>query len=89
MKLECQTLHREVTDIECAKAQRQLPRHFCEGCEWLHVSEDKQGKAGYAPFTYTIRLSNKLRALLIKEAKKQNIQPREYIVRFLSKKLLK
>ena len=92
METECQALNRSVTPKECAEAQKELPRKFCEGCDWVKVDTtefaDTQQK-GYTPFTYTIRLSHKLRSILIEEAKKQNIQPREYIVKFLAEKLLK
>lgn len=81
MKLECQTLHREVTDIECAKAQRQLPRHFCEGCEWL-------SKTIYTPSKYTVYLSKKLKAVVAEESKKLGIKPRVYIAKILAEKLI-
>ncbi len=40
-------------------------------------------------YTYTIRIYKKLRVKLIEQAKKLGVQPREYIVRSLTEKLLK
>jgi len=82
METECQALNRSVTPKECVEARKELPIKFCEGCDLLP-------KPVYTPSTYTIRLSNKLKVILIEKAKKAGIPPREYIVRFLSEKLLK
>lgn len=89
METECQALNRPVIPKECVEAQKELPPKFCEGCDWFKKPTDPQNKTGYVPFTYTIRLGHQLRAILIEEAKKHNIQPREFIVRFLSENLLK
>ena len=90
--MKCQALNREVNAKECAHAQTELPKKFCDGCDWFteKTSEQinlKHAKSTYTPHTYIVRLSKKLRILLIKEAQKNNIQPREYIIKILAEKL--
>ena len=89
METECQALNRDVTPRECIEAQKEFPVKFCKGCDWFTKQADTQGKAGYVPFTYKIRIGNELRTILIEEARRRNIQPRDFIVRILAESLLK
>ena len=96
MEIQCKALDRPIDRAGCASARKELPKKFCNGCEWF-IPETTEPipnikskyVSGYTPSTYTIRLSNKLKIKLIEEAKKKNLQPREYIVKFLAEKLLK
>ncbi len=93
MEIKCQALDRLIDRAGCVDARKELPKKFCDGCEWfvaetLTPSTSTQSRTSYIPSTYTIRLSNKLKIKLIEEAKKKNLQPREYIVKFLAEKLL-
>ena len=93
MEIHCKALNHPIDRGGCEQAKKELPKKFCDGCEWLVAEKavepvPQHTKSSYTPSTYTIRISNKLRAKLIEKAKKQNVQPREYIVKFLADKLL-
>jgi len=93
VEIRCQALDRPIDRAECVNARKELPKKFCDGCEWFVAetpmpSTSTQSRMSYTPSTYTIRLSNKLKMKLIEEAKKKNLQPREYIVKVLSEKLI-
>lgn len=93
MEIRCQALDRPIDRAECVNARKELPKKFCDGCEWFVAeipmpSTGTQSRVSYTPSTYTIRLSHKLKMKLIEEAKRHNMQPREYIVKFLAEKLL-
>lgn len=94
--MKCQAFeNREVTFEECNNNRKELPEKYCKGCYWYgpvnpteNVMSPKPVPPTYVPSTYTIRLSNKLKNMLIKEAKEKGVQPREYIVKVLSEKLI-
>jgi len=88
--MKCQALNRELTTKECAHAQTELPKKFCKECDWFEEDKEKPAKIkpSSVPSKYTVYISKGLKYKLIEEAKKHNIQPREYIVKILSEKLI-
>ena len=74
---------------ECAHAQTELPKKFCEGCEWFTetIKEMSSIRSSYIPTIYKVRLSKKLKTILIEEAKKNGVQPAAYITKILAEKL--
>jgi len=94
--MKCQALgDRNVTIKECAKAQSELPTKFCEGCNWFEkkISElanmpKKQERSdGYVPGRYVVYISKTLKAKLIEEARRNNMQPTQFITKLLAQKL--
>ena len=87
--MKCQTLNRDVTINECAHAQKEIPKKFCEGCEWFTetIKEMASMRSSYIPSIYKVRVSSKLKNKLIEEAKKKGIQPAAYITKILAEKL--
>lgn len=81
--MECKALNRDVTPTECARAQKELPQKFCDGCSW----KTAKAETSYVPYKYVIRLGDKLRNRLILEAEKENVRPARYIVKILADKL--
>jgi len=94
MKFNCQALHRPTTSKECALAQKELPKHFCEGCDWFTTAITELAKpqkkvvTGRVPLKYTVYISKQLKIILVEKSKKLNLQPAEYIAKILAKTLL-
>ena len=94
MENDCQALNRIVTSKECALAQKQLPGHFCGGCDWFSgaVKESRakmRERVKRSSSTYIVRVSQKLKVIIAKEAEKRNVQPARYIAQILAEKLFK
>ena len=87
--MKCQALNRDVVEKECAHAQKELPKKFCEGCEWFTetIKEMANTRSSYIPSIYKVRISSKLKNKLVEEAKKNNVQPAAYITKILAEKL--
>jgi len=83
----CQALNREITPKECEDAQkpRQLPKKFCEGCNWFGK---KLIRKRNSPLRYRICVTKKLKDRITENAQKCNLEPGRYIVKILNETLL-
>jgi len=84
----CQAMNREVSQQECAKVQKELPKKFCKECDWFDSVSEKKQKDKYVPSKYIVYISKALKKILIEEARKNNVQPSQFIAKILIKNLL-
>ena len=87
---ECQALNRDITPKECSRAQKELPKKFCEGCDWYSqkLVELSKAKKEKTSGKYIVRLSKKLKLILQEVSAKEKMQPGQYIAKILAEKLL-
>jgi len=91
--MKCQALSRNVTISECARAQKEIPRKFCEGCEYTsdaiaNLANKKPEKTGARVHPKcTIYMTKKINDQLLNASKACNMNPRDFIISVLSEKL--
>uniref|UniRef100_A0A6M3IYC2 Uncharacterized protein n=1 Tax=viral metagenome TaxID=1070528 RepID=A0A6M3IYC2_9ZZZZ len=91
--MKCIALSRNVTVNECARAQKEIPRKFCDGCEYTsdaiaNLANKKPEKTGARVHPkHTIYITKKINDQLLKAAKTYNMNPRDFIISVLSEKL--
>ena len=86
----CQALKREITPLECANAQKDLPKKFCESCDWFSekLIELSNAKPRYISSKYTVYVSKKLKGIIAERSRELKLQPAAYIAKILAKELL-
>jgi len=94
MQIRCQALNRQIDTKGCALAQKELPKKFCEGCEWYSEAITKlttpkpRTNPKYIPSKYTVIVSKKVKEILLTKARDRGLQPAAYIAKILAEKLL-